>query len=341
MMAYFDPPPFFPSRWYRGGALQTVASLRRPAIAAPSSTKHELPLSDGDRIVLHQSGNGDGKALLLFHGLSGCHQSPYMIRWTSRFYQAGWTVYRVDGRGCGDARDLARGISHAGRSEDVQAAFEFVAERHPSALLHGIGVSLGGNQLLRMLGHLPSDDKTTPEWADRIAKVAAVCPPIDLARCCKNMLRPGRRIYNRYFIRALLRGLPDQVRNRSDFQKAIAGRLPRTLYELDDRLTAPLSGFENADDYYLRCSSIGVLSQNRWPTLLIASEDDPIVPVGCFAELALPSTTQLLVTPTGGHAGFVDRLGGSWLDECLYGWLEVASNVAENGQVAESRRLPN
>ncbi|WP_436716846.1 alpha/beta fold hydrolase [Roseiconus lacunae] len=359
-MISFTPPPFHPSRLYRGGTLQTIASLRRPSVQAPQSIKHTVELPDGDCIVLHQSGRDDGRALLIFHGLSGCHQSPYMIRLTRRFHQAGWTVYRVDGRGCGAARDLAHGISHAGRSEDVRAAFDFVASRQSIAgrsltgqamtnqsascqtvdpaepQMDAIAVSLGGNQMLRMLGRIGKGLDPTPNWIDRIGRVAAVCPPIDLARCCQNMQRRSRRFYNRYFIRALLKRLPERVRSRSEFQQAIRVRTPRTLYELDDRLTAPLSGFAGADDYYRQCGAVGVLDGIRWPTLVLAAADDPIVPHECFIAdrffgSTWPESARLIVTPTGGHAGFIDRSGRCWMDECLFDW--IASPQASNCEI--------
>ncbi|MCC9599591.1 alpha/beta fold hydrolase [Stieleria sp. JC731] len=321
-MATFIPPPYQPSRLYRGGMLQTLASLRRPVVRAPESQQHIVQLPDGDSIVLHQSGQCDGRVILLFHGLSGCHQSPYMVRLASRFYQAGWTVYRVDARGCGAAREMAVGISHAGRSEDVWAAFDFVGRQHRHARISAAGVSLGGNQLLRMMGRLGEGIEGAADWSDRVGRIAAICPPIDLARCCENMQRRSRRFYNRYFIRALLKGLPRRVREREQFQKAIGQGIPRTLFELDDRLTAPLSGYSGAADYYQQCGAIRVVDSNRWPTLVLAAEDDPIVPATCFDAVNWHQRTQFILTPTGGHAGFIDRDGKCWMDEVVFQWID-------------------
>ena len=39
-------------------------------------------------------------------------------------------------------------------------------------------------------------------------------------------------------------------------------RSPRTLWELDDRITAPLSGFDGASDYYEQASACRAVNFN-------------------------------------------------------------------------------
>lgn len=301
--------------------MQTLASLRRTRIDVPVDQRHVVELPDGDALVLHESGEDrTGRVVVLFHGLSGCHAAPYMVRMTVRFLKLGWKVYRVDMRGCGAARDHARQISHAGRSEDVGAALDYIAGRHPAANLAAIGVSLGGNQLLRFAGRVGAGrDRRTPGF-DQLKRLAAVAPPIDLTRCSDNMQRASRRLYNYFFIRNLLRGAPPGVRENEFFRQATRQRRPRTLLELDDSLTAPISGFAGALDYYRQCGAADVVAANPIATLVLAAKDDPIVPVECFARDDWPATTRVLISPTGGHAGFLARGGRFWMDECLIDW---------------------
>ena len=280
--------------------------------------------------MLHENGAVDGtesfesvrspSVMVLIHGLSGCHASPYMVRLTRRFLDLGWIVYRVDMRGCGAGRELARQLSHAGRSEDVQSALDFVAERHPGSPISVVGVSLGGNQLLRWAGRVGSGQDRVPDWLDRIAGIVAIAPPIDLKCCSQNMERLSRRPYNYFFIRTLLNSAPPMVRQQEVFQRAIASGRPRTLFELDDRLTAPLSGFAGADEYYGLSGAASVTAANSIRTLVLAAADDPLVPVDCFRRDDWPQTTELLIVPTGGHAGFLQRGGGSWMDDCIVSW---------------------
>ncbi|MCA9140571.1 MAG: alpha/beta fold hydrolase, partial [Planctomycetales bacterium] len=262
-----------------------------------------------------------GRVVVLFHGLSGCHGSPYMVRLAARFSRMGWTVYRVDMRGCGAARDLARGLSHAGRSDDVQAAIDFVARRESESRLAAVGVSLGGNQLLRFVGRVGAGLDARPDWFGRLSRIGVVAPPIDLVRCSRNMERLSRRIYNYYFIRALFDQIPPGVRNREQFQRIASIGRPKTLLELDDRVTAPLSGFKGAVEYYRQCGAVHVVHANSVPTLVLAAKDDPIVPVDCFTAADWPTQTRLVITRTGGHAGFIARGRTHWMDDCLIAWM--------------------
>ncbi|TWT92365.1 putative hydrolase [Stieleria varia] len=298
-----------------------------------------MALPDGDSIVLHwddpiQSVDRRG-AMLLIHGLSGCHGSPYMIRLADRFVHSGFVTVRMDMRGCGAARELAQHLSHAGRSEDILEALTHIAKQMPGEPLHAIGVSLGGNQLLRLAGRLGGELDPRPRWLDALKRIAVVAPPMDLVRCSENMQRASRRPYNWYFIRQLFQRMPERVRQRvqqsNDMRSMLSGKRPRTLFELDDRLTAPLSGFAGANEYYQACGARSVVSDNAIETLILAAEDDPIVPVDCFRDPAIrwPESTRVLISPSGGHAGFVGRRGEFWMDNVLTRWFDAPTGYSK------------
>ena len=229
----------------------------------------------------------------------------------------------MDMRGCGAARPLARNLAHAGRSDDVVAALDVIANKSADGPILAIGVSLGAGQLLRAVGRIGRGDSKKPAWFERLERIAVVAPPLDLRRCSINLQRLWLRPYNYYFIRALLESVPSGVRERAEFQNAIIQRRPRTLWELDDRITAPLSGFDGARDYYDQASACRVAKFNPVPTLVLTAADDPIVPVGCFADdpRLWPSSTRLIITPTGGHMGFLDRRRKCWIDEAVLSWF--------------------
>jgi hypothetical protein len=157
----------------------------------------------------------------------------------------------------------------------------------------------------------------------RIDRIAAVSPPIDLQRCSDNLQRWVLRPYNYFFIRALLARVPERVRQREDYQLRVSGSRPKTLRELDDRITAPLSGFADAVEYYRESSANLVSRHNPVSTLVLAAADDPLVPVGCFTDdrSQWPDSTRLVITKTGGHVGFVDRQKRSWMDRLMQAWF--------------------
>lgn len=326
-MIEFQPPPFCPHPLIRGGHLQTLASVGGKPSGRLASIRSQVEVSDGDSIVLHddrpESWREGDLSVLLIHGLTGCHGAPYMVRLAHRFMGHGMRVYRMDMRGFGAAYALSSNLSHAGRSDDVVAALDVIADQSNSGPMAAIGVSLGGSQLLRAMGRIGAGLDPAPSWINRIAAIAAVSPPLDLQRCSDNMQRRLLRPYNYYFIRSLLARVPLRVKQRQDYHQRISGSRPRTLQELDDRITAPLSGFADAGEYYAHSSASRVVGDLRVPAMVLAAADDPIVPLGCFVDesQAWSESTRLIIAPSGGHVGFIDRRRGSWMDAVLEAWL--------------------
>ena len=71
----FDPPPFDPHPFCRGGHLQTIMSIGTRDEPMLQPVQHVIPVSDGDSIVLHEDRPQDWSpssgAIVMFHGLSG------------------------------------------------------------------------------------------------------------------------------------------------------------------------------------------------------------------------------------------------------------------------------
>ncbi len=317
-------PPFRPHALLRGGHLQTLAGVYLPGkLRAYRAVAHSIVLDDGDTIFLHDDRppgwkEADGAALLL-HGLAGCHQSPYMIRAAAKLNDTGVRTFRMDHRGCGAGAGLARFPYHAGRSDDALAALNRISEMCPSAPLSLIGFSLSGNIVLKTVGEDPA---LVPET---LKAVVAVNPPIDLSRCVRSLERWACRAYDRHFVKLL----HQQVRQRQqEFPDAPVGRYldrPRGLLAFDDQYTALVSGFESAEDYYARCSSAVWLADIRIPTLILAAQDDPLIPVAVFEGVRTSSTTRLQIAESGGHLGYVGRRGidpdRRWMDWRIVDWV--------------------
>lgn len=328
---------FRPHPLLRGGHLQTIATtwVRPPHFALPTE-QFIVPLPDGDALVLHdtpasphfhvnqQAVTGPERPnLLLVHGLCGSHQASYMLRLTLAFTARGVRCFRLDMRGCGAGSELASQVNHAGRSADIMMALEKVAHLAPQGPIWIVGVSLGGNQLLKLLGEIGRGDlQPSPQLRDRIQGAVAVAPPIDLLRCSKNMERYLMRPYNRFFVRNLFRSIPNKVRTSPEFARLDLRKPPKTLWELDQRVTAPLSGFASARDYYQQASACTVLAHNPIPTLVLAAQNDPIVPVDCFRNLPLPDNYTLETPRCGGHVAFFSRGPARfWMDHRITRWF--------------------
>lgn len=347
-------PNFRPHPLIRGGHLQTIIGSYLPwQKVTYAARQHRVPLSDGDQIVVHDdlpapSANtgatnaispsasravaeaseaepesawqaGDPVVLLL-HGLGGCHQSGYMQRCTVKLTARGYRVFRMDLRGYGAGFPFARHPVHAGRSEDAGAVLDYLLELCADSPIHLVGFSMGANIVLKLAGELG------PLVPGNLASVMAVSPPIDLIECSRNIQRSANSMYDRMFVRSLLRHIQ---RRKVAVPGALARPLdppPRRLIEFDNRFTAPLAGFADAEDYYTRASSCALLRHIAVPTLILSAANDPIIPVKPFETASYSSTTKLLITPCGGHLGFIARRGADpdrrWLDWRVVEWIE-------------------
>ena len=286
-----------------------------------------MRLADGDAIVLHDDRPDawrDGeRAVLLVHGLAGCHGSPYLVRTAAKLNDAGVRTFRMDLRGMGAAQELARHLAHAGRSDDVHAALKRVIELCGTSPISLVGFSLGGNLVLKLLGEIGDETPTELESA------LAVAPPVELEHCTRSLGRGLRRLYSRAFTRMLLR----LVKQRPEIVAETPGLLeqpPRSLWEFDDRITSKLSGFRDAEDYYTQSSSARCLDRIKLPTLILAAEDDPVVPVEMFRRARMSPSTSLFLVPAGGHVGFYGRSRVDpdrwWLDWRIVQWVLALSD---------------
>lgn len=153
--------------------------------------------------------------------------------------------------------------------------------------------------------------------------VAALGPPVDLARCAAMLARPRNWIYDQNFAR----GLVAQARLRQRYFPDLPPlRFPSRLSvrRFDDLYTAPRSGFADAADYYHRASALPLLDRIEIPTLILTARDDPFIAVESLEEITLPTAIDRHIVPHGGHLGFLgwDGAGGiRWAEQRVVEWL--------------------
>jgi predicted alpha/beta-fold hydrolase len=320
---------FRPHWLLRNGHLQTLMGVyapgrsgRRGCGSAIESTSNAVALADGDFLVYQDDcpltwRPGD-RIVLLLHGLGGSHASPYLTRLGRLFNHQDVRTFRLDWRGCGAGAALARYPYHSGRSEDLAATIQHLRLCCPDSPLSVIGFSLGGNVVLKLLG----EASARKEVIAGVDRVIAVSPPIDLALTVQSLGSGWARMYDRYFCTACTRDVRDRHRQRPELvlPPGWHARRPKTLYEFDETFTAPVCGFTSALDYYRKCSSHQFLAAIDLPVLVIAAEDDPLIPFSQFQTADYSATTTVLTPRHGGHLGFFAFQGVNWLDERILEW---------------------
>jgi predicted alpha/beta-fold hydrolase len=244
-----------------------------------------------------------------------------MIRLAAAISRRGYRVVRMDMRGCGAGLLLSRGVFHADRNEDLLAAVRFVAGKFPESPITICGFSLGANLTLKMLG------KVGDQLPRQIDSALVVEPPIDLGHCCHKLSHGPGWIYDRFFAKMLWRDFRQRRSVLAGADRVPVTRAPATLLSFDRAITAPLAGFDSADDYYRSASAADVLPKILVDTVILAATDDPIVPKEIYDGVPLSPTTQLFVAEGGGHLGFYaaanqDAPDRRWMDQRLADWID-------------------
>ena len=204
-------------------------------------------------------------------------------------------------RNCGGTEALAPTLYHSGLSVDVDRVLRFFIQTEGLQSVSLIGYSMGGNLVLKLAGDLASN--VPPQ----LRCVIGVSPAVDLADSADALHSPQNRIYERRFLRSLLKRFRRKV---ALFPRAFDPRRATnitSLRQFDDCITALYSGFNSANDYYFRAASARVLDRITIPTLIIHATDDPFIRFATETRVKIaenPNIT-LLETEQGGHCAFL------------------------------------
>lgn len=313
----FDPFPLFP-----GCHQQTIIGSIFHVDPEPKSERHLITLYDRDQIAIEvttpENWSEEGVTVAMVHGLCGSHRSPYLVRMTHRLLDLGIRSVRINLRGCGSGKGLAKKFYHSGSSEDVEEVIKHLHREFPHSPIILIGFSLGGNLVLKMAGELGDIAKSL------ISEVIAIGPPVDLYKSVQMISDRTNRFYEKYFLRLLRQDIDYRMEKFDDLERI---EFPKrlTMRKFDECFTAPQAGFKDAIDYYRKCSSGRVISNITVPCRILFAEDDPLICPNSLDNLCLPETIRIYKTKYGGHMGYLsipnEKNGFHWMDDLLIEWI--------------------
>jgi predicted alpha/beta-fold hydrolase len=311
-------PPFF----LRNGHVQTIlpALFRRRFRLV--FERERLELQDGDFLDLDWMKGGSKRLAILTHGLEGNSDAAYVRGMAEALSGVGWDILAWNFRGCGREPNRLARFYHSGETGDITAVVRHGAGSYERIAL--IGFSLGGNVTLKYLGETPSPPG--------VVAAAAISTPVDLTSSARALdRRRSNQIYLHRFLRTLIAKVEAKARRFPDELDARGARAIRTLYEFDNRYTAPLHGFRDAADYWTRASARPFLTGITVPTLLLNARDDPFLTPESLPFAEANSNPHLfLETPArGGHVGFLDLEQGiqPWSERRVVQFLDQANAI--------------
>jgi predicted alpha/beta-fold hydrolase len=310
-----------PAWWLPGAHAQTLWGKLGRRVPRFDAGTRLLRTPDGDNLeIVSLPATPSAPRVLLLHGLEGSRASHYVGGMFSHAARRGWGADLLVFRGCGTAANEAGRFYHSGETSDLAFAFGALVERWPNAAWCMVGVSLGGNVLVKWLGE--NGNALLP----RVRAAAAISVPFDLEAGARKISRGASRIYDRSFLRSLRRKALAKLATHPGLFDRARLEAAQIVFEFDDAVTGPVHGFRDARDYYAQSSSMRYLADVRVPTLLLSAADDPFLPAEVLQRAATLARGNPALTVEfhahGGHVGFVT--GAPWRPRYYAEWRAFA-----------------
>lgn len=276
-----------------------------PPLVTACDSGGTLPLASRDRAGLAWGGPAlrpsaaQRPLLVVFHGLEGSSASHYAEALADAARERGWGCAIPHFRGCSGELNLAPRAYHSGDFAEIDWILRRFAKAHAGPVV-AVGISLGGNALMRWAGELGAGARQV------VAGIASVCSPLDLAASGWAIGRGfNRQVYTRMFLKTMVPKALKKLEQHPglfDRDRLLAAR---DLYAFDNVFTAPVHGFKDADDYWLRASAKPHLRSIAVPALALNALNDPFVPAGSLPQAVDAGSHVTLWQPAeGGHVGF-------------------------------------
>ncbi len=308
----FKAEPFNPHPLFRNPNAQTLAGeyfrklsksplFRRVRLDTPDGDFLDIDFVDVEGYSWDDSGK-DAPIIYFLHGLEGDARRGYAVDFYRAAAKAGFRCVGINYRSCsGEMNHLPR-FYHMGATEDVGFVLNYLLDLFPDVPFLMVGVSLGANMLLKYFGECGAS------LPAQVIAGAAISPPFVATGFQKISDDPIGKLYGGH----LLKRLQAKVRLKADMlyhtdADPYRALKAKTLREFDDAITAPLHGFDGAQDYYAQCNSINFLEDIQRPALLIRSEDDPFFNQDIPHDIIARNSYLIpAFTAHGGHVGFLE-----------------------------------
>ena len=263
-----------------------------------------------DKAINSTTKTSNSPLVILIHGWEGSSQSAYQVTTAHYLLKQGFDVLRLNMRDHGDSHHLNPEAFNSTLIGEVGDAIQVFCADRPYKNIFLAGFSLGGNFTLRIAADRGQDLG--------IKAAVAICPPIDPNNAMSTM-NEGLFIYEKYFFKRWTRSISKKLSYFPELNFAEDLAKVKTLDDINQTFIPKFTPFIDAQSYF----SAYALTGGRLSTLaiqayLIASEDDPILPIADVDKIDHCDNLIIDKQTYGGHCGFIsDANGNSWIPQRL------------------------
>lgn len=283
---------------YRNPHLAAIIPNRLRKVNLGVAKRITINTPDDDFLDIDFFNKKNRRLAILVHGLEGSSQSTYIKGMAKQLLADEFDIACMNMRGCSGRPNHQFSSYHSGKTDDLDTVIQHFESSYEVIVL--IGFSLGGNMVLKYAG------EQSEQLNSSVKSVVGISVPLDLAGSCDTLSLSHNWIYLNRFLTQLK---AKAKRKAKDFPAF--GLDPNKLdhvkdfRDFDDLYTAPAHGFENAADYYAKCSAMQFLNQIQIPALIVNAEDDTFLSESCYPTKSELNERITYLTPKyGGHVGF-------------------------------------
>ncbi|HEY5825159.1 MAG TPA: alpha/beta fold hydrolase [Cyclobacteriaceae bacterium] len=283
---------------FNGHAETILPSIFRK-IKDTTYQRERFELSDGDFLDLDWLKTDSDRLVIISHGLEGNSERHYSKGMAKYFAAHQWDALAWNCRSCSGEMNRLPRFYHHGDALDLKAVVEYtVSKKYKTITL--VGFSMGGSMTLTYLGQFAFS------LPDAVKAAVTFSVPCDLVSSVEELNKPSRSFYRNRFLKKL--AMKIEMKSKV-FPELISYKnfdQIKTFEDFDNRYTAPLHGFKDASDFYIRASCQNHLSSIQVPALIVNAANDPFLTEPCYPkEMASVSThIHLEIPKQGGHVGF-------------------------------------
>jgi len=312
-----------PPRLLINGHFETILPSLFRKVEGVKYDRERINTPDHDFLDLDWSRVGSSKLLVISHGLEGSSDRHYVLGLVKLFNLNGYDVLAWNNRSCSGEMNLAPRLYHHGTSEDLKLVIDTVINRNTYNSIFLSGISMGGAQTLKYLG------ETAGDLPKEIKAAAVYSTPCNLPSSAATLKLRWNAFYKKRFLGKLKLKLATKA---AQFPELIDLNVLAKIQDFDafdTHFTAPLHGFDDAEDFYAKVSADNWLHRVTIPTLIVNALNDPLLGSACYPiNLAHAHDHIYLEMPKrGGHTGFtVKGQEYTWVEGRLLEWIGEVSD---------------
>lgn len=303
---------YVPPWWLKNAHLSTIFPSVFRKVEGVNYKRERIRTVDEDFIDLDWLRKSNDRLVVLLHGLEGSSDRAYMKGMAKYFHENNWDIVAYNCRGCSGDVNIQPRLYHHGDTDDVSCVIGHVNEKNNYQQIILIGFSMGGSLILNYLGN---QKHNVP---DNIHAAVTYSVPCDLKASAIELSRNGNRFYRKRFLKKLSLKIKVKSEQFPDIISADGLEDITSFHEFESKYTAPIHGFNSADDFYEYASAKNYIKNIRIPTLIVNAANDPMFTNECYPikEVENLSNVYLEIPSYGGHVGFTKSLiDESWMEE--------------------------